>query len=173
MKSLVLITHVLKKETILKKIVDLFFEDSIMFAGVNKGHFCTLRWRASPPVFAVDCEVGRGADPCWKSAGRGARESIPYSVPRGPGYVLYLNVSGYVSDILFIWKIKPYDENWYNSNTLFITKGKKIQKSDTYIYKYWIGNLIVSTIYMVDLSEQVIFSLFIRIYAICKISESI
>lgn len=43
MKSLVLVTHVLKKETILKKIVDLFFEDSIMFAGVNKGHFCTLR----------------------------------------------------------------------------------------------------------------------------------
>lgn len=43
MKSLVLITHVLKKETILKKIVDLFFEDSIMLAGVNKGHFCTLR----------------------------------------------------------------------------------------------------------------------------------
>lgn len=133
MKSLVLITHVLKKETILKKIVDLFFEDSIMFAGVNKGHFCTLRWRASPPVLAVDCEVGRGADPCWKSAGRGARESIPYSVPRGPGYVLYLNVSGYVSDILFIWKIKPYDENWYNSNTLFITKGKKF-KNQIHIY---------------------------------------
>lgn len=43
MKSLVLITHMLKKETILKKIVDLFFEDSIMFTGVNKGHFCTLR----------------------------------------------------------------------------------------------------------------------------------
>lgn len=41
-----------------------------------------------------------------------------------------------MSDILFILKIKPYDENWYNSNTLFITKGKKIQKSDTYIYKY-------------------------------------
>lgn len=130
MKSLVLITHVLKKETILKKIVDLFFEDSInMLAGVNEGHFCTLRWRASPPVFAVDCEVGRGADPCWKSAGRGARESIPYSVPRGPGYVLYLNVSGYMSDILFIWKIKPYD----NSDTLCITKGNK-SKNQILIY---------------------------------------
>lgn len=130
MKSLVLITHVLKKETILKKIVDLFFEDSInMLAGVNEGHFCTLRWCASPPVFAVDCEVGRRADPCWKSAGRGARESIPYSVPRGPGYVLYLNVSGYMSDILFIWKIKPYD----NSDTLCITKGKK-SKNQILIY---------------------------------------
>lgn len=132
MKSLVLIilTYVLKKETILKKIVDLFFEDSInMLAGVNEGHFCTLRWCASPPVFAVDCEVGRGADPCWKSAGRGARESIPYSVPRGPGYVLYLNVSGYMSDILFIWKIKPYD----NSDTLCITKGKK-SKNQILIY---------------------------------------
>lgn len=42
-ETLVLITHVLKKETILKKIVDLFFEDSIMLAGVNEGHFCTLR----------------------------------------------------------------------------------------------------------------------------------
>lgn len=142
MKSLVLITHVLKKETILKKIVNLFFEDSIMFAGVNKEHFCTLRWRASPPVFAVDCEVGRGADPCWKSAGRGARESIPYSVPRGPGYVLYLNVSGYMSDILFIWKIKPYD----HSETLCITKGKK-SKNQIHIYKHLIRNLIVSTIY--------------------------
>lgn len=131
MKSLVLITHVLKKETILKKIVDLFFEDSInMLAGVNEGHFCTLRWCASPPVFAVDCEVGRRADPCWKSAGRGARESIPYSVPRGPGYVLYLNVSGYMSDILFIWKIN----HMMKTGTIQIhcaPQREKILKSDT------------------------------------------
>lgn len=142
MKSLVLITYVLKRKPYWKKLWTYFFEDSIMLAGVNEGHFCTLRWCASPPVFAVDCEVGRGADPCWKSAGRGARESIPYSVPRGPGYVLYLNVSGYMSDILFIWKIKPYD----NSNTLCITKGKK-SKNQIHIYKYWIRNLIVSTLY--------------------------
>lgn len=116
----------------MKKIVDLFFED-IMFAGVNKGHFCTLRWRASPPVLAVDCEVGRGADPCWKSAGRGARESIPYSVPRGPGYVLYLNVSGYMSDILFILKIKPYDETDTVQIHCVAQREKKNPKSDTYI----------------------------------------
>lgn len=146
MKSLVLITHVLKKETVLKKIVDLFFEDSIMLAGVNEGHFCTLRWRASPPIFAVDCEVGRRADPCWKSAGRGARESIPYSVPRGPGYVLYLNVSGYMSDILFILKIKPYDETDTVQIHCVAQREKKIQ-NQIHIYKYGIRNLIVSTIY--------------------------
>lgn len=144
MKSLVLITYVLKRKPYWKKLWTYFFEDSIMLAGVNEGHFCTLRWRASSPIFAVDCEVGRGADPCWKSAGRGARESIPYSVPRGPGYVLYLNVSGYMSDILFIWKIKPYD----NSDTLCITKGKKSKNQiHIYMYKYWIRNLIVSTLY--------------------------
>lgn len=97
----------LKKEIILKKIVDLFFEDSIciMFVGVNKGYFCILRWCVLFFVFVVDCEVGRGVDFCWKSVGRGVRESISYFVFRGLGYVLYFNVLGYVLDILFILNI--------------------------------------------------------------------
>lgn len=110
MKFLVFIIYVLKKEIVLKKIVDLFFEDSIMLVGVNEGYFCILRWRVLFFVFVVDCEVGRGVDFCWKSVGRGVRESISYFVFRGLGYVLYFNVLGYMLDILFILKIKLYDE---------------------------------------------------------------
>lgn len=114
----------LKKEIILKKIVDLFFEDSInMLVGVNEGYFCILRWCVLFFVFVVDCEVGRGVDFCWKSVGRGVRESISYFVFRGLGYVLYFNVLGYMLDILFIWKIKLYD----NLDILCIIKGKKFK----------------------------------------------
>lgn len=56
--------------------------------GLMKDISLPLRWCASSSIFATNCEVGRGTNSRWKSAGWGVRESIPDPVPRGPGYVV-------------------------------------------------------------------------------------
>lgn len=82
--------------------MDLHCDGSGILVGLNEGLFSALRWCASSSIFATNCKVGRGTNSCWKSAGRGARESIPDPVPRGPRYVVCHDVSGHLFDMLFI-----------------------------------------------------------------------